>query len=221
MFWIGILIALVTTGMSAKKGLYDTWTLLFNVIIAVYLSFTLGPVIQDLMGIEGKSGEVFVMFGTAVISLTILYGISYVIFLSQFNVTFPKIIDLAGGGILGFLTGLLIWSFIAFLICVSPLGQSKMLGKIGFNSNSLQSNASYMKWWTEVIHGIVSTEHKEQRVHQKINDLIEDTKKNIKTVRKAVEPNESEQQKKEITIEEKKIRPVDLGPPPELNTDDI
>jgi len=220
MFWIGIILALAIAAIMAKKGLYETWTLLFNLIIAVYLALTLGPVLRQLLSIQGRGGDVFVMLGTAVICLTVLYGISYVIFLSQFRVTFPKILDVAGGGLLGFLTGLLIWSFVAFLVLASPLGGSRILGKIGFNSDSLRPSTAYMTWWTGIIEKIVSADAEQDTVEQTVEVLVENAGKAALTARTAPEPNEPKPAEP-IPTEEKKITPADLGPPPELNAEDI
>jgi hypothetical protein len=218
-FWIGIILALILAALTAKKGLYETWTLFFNVLIAVYLGLTLGPVLKGLLGIKG-GGEIFVMLGTAVISLTVLYLFSYVIFLSQFHVTFPKILDAVGGGLLGFLTGLLIWSFIAFLISVSPLSRYGAIKKIGFNSASIQSNTGYMKWWAGIIHGIVSADQKEESIDQTMLVLVENAEKAAQPAHAVVEPNEPAAPAETIRVE-KKIAPADLGPPPELNSEDI
>ena len=79
MFWTGIVLALLFAAVMAKRGLYETWTLFFNVVIAVYLGLTLGPVLKNLLGIEQRGVEVFVLFGTAVVSLTVLYLFSYII----------------------------------------------------------------------------------------------------------------------------------------------
>jgi len=216
MFWIGIILGLAVAGLMAKKGLYETWTLLFNLIIAVYLALTLGPVLRQLLSIQRRGGDVFVMLGTAVICLTVLYGISYVIFLSQFRVTFPKILDVAGGGLLGFLAGFLVWSFVAFLISVSPLGGSRILGKIGFNSDSLGRSTGYMTWWTGIIGKIVSADAERDTIEQTVDVLVENAGKAALSARTVPEPNESKPAEP-ATTEEKKITPADLGPPPELD----
>ncbi|MFA5422906.1 MAG: hypothetical protein WC374_03525, partial [Phycisphaerae bacterium] len=96
-FWLGIILAFIAAAYMAKKGLYEAWTLLFNSVIAVYLGIAAAPSIRDLLGVNSQAGNIFVIFATAAICLTILYLISYIIFLSQFNVNFPKPIDLAGG----------------------------------------------------------------------------------------------------------------------------
>jgi hypothetical protein len=219
-FWIGIVLSLSVAAAMAKKGLYETWTFLFNVVIAVYLGLTLGPVLGQLLGIEGRGSRAFVMLGAAVICLTVLYGISYVIFLSQFHVTFPKILDAAGGGLLGFAAGFLVWSFVTFLVSISPLGDSTILAKIGFNSESLRSNTNYMTWWTGIIEAVVSTQKKEIDLDQTVDALVKNAAKAARTAKTTAEPNEPKPAGP-ATVEEKTIKPADLGPPPELDSEDI
>lgn len=37
-FWIGLLVAIIFAAMAIKVGLYETWAMLFNIIISVYLA---------------------------------------------------------------------------------------------------------------------------------------------------------------------------------------
>jgi uncharacterized membrane protein required for colicin V production len=217
-FWTGTALALLLAAVMVKKGLYETWTLFFNIVIAVYLGLTLGPVLKNLLGIDKAGVEVLVLLGTAVVCLIVLYLFSYIIFLSQFHVTFPKLLDSAGGGLLGFLTGFLIYSFVVFLICVSPL--NPYAKKIGFNSTSIQSSTNYIQWWTGLLHHIVSADQKQESLDQTISTLIENADKNYQAKKVVVEQNEPAEPV-QTEVVEKKITPADLGPPPELESEDI
>ena len=217
-FWLGIILALAGAFLASKKGLYEMWSLLFNIIISVYLGLTFGPVMKGLMGIDFVGSEVLVIFGTAAVCLTVLYGASYIIFLSQFHVTFPKMLDMIGGGVLGFLTTLLAWSFIAFLICVSPLGQYNILNKVDFNSTSLSGTFSYMKWFPGIVHSMVAADQKQDSLEQKVAAMIEESNK-PRRKRTSPEPVKPVEPVKEEIIEEK-IKPSDLGPPPQLDFED-
>jgi hypothetical protein len=217
-FWTGTALALLLAAFMVKKGLYETWTLFFNVVIAVYLGLTLEPVLKNLLGINKAGVEVLVLLGTTMVCLIVLYLFSYIIFLSQFHVTFPKLLDSAGGGLLGFLTGFLIYSFVIFLIYISPL--NPYVKKIGFNSTSTKSNITYMKWWPGIIHSVVTAGQKRESVDQTISKLIENADKSHQVKKVVVEPNEpTEPVQKEVV--ERKITPADLGPPPELESEDI
>jgi hypothetical protein len=218
-YWTGIILGLVAAVVTAKKGLYEACTFLFNVVIAVYLALTLGPVLKGILAIQTPAGQVFVLFGTAVVSLTVLYALSYVIFLSQFQVKFPKLLDSAGGAMLGFLAGLLIWSFLAFLAWISPLNTKGFLAKIGLDRTAFQSNISYMNWWTERINAAVAVDRKAQIVEQTVALLADNAEKAATAPRKIAEPNQPKQHEK--PVEEQKPKPADLGPPPELDSRQI
>lgn len=211
-FWLGIILAFVAAACMAKKGLYEAWTLLLNTAIAVYLGITMAPAIKDLLGVGSPAGYIFTIFGTAVICLAILYFISYIIFLSQFNVTFPKPIDLAGGGLLGFLAVLLIWSFLAFLISVSPLSNNKLFKTLGFSQTAVQKNTGYMESWTHLVHSAVSTDQSQEYIEQTVTSLFDSVRDEPKAI---VEPNEPPKPKD--TEIEKRPEPVDPGPPPEID----
>lgn len=217
-FWIGTALALLFAAVMVKKGLYETWTLFFNVVIAVYLGIIFGPVLNNLMGIEQAGVEILVLLGTTSVFLTVLYLFSYIIFLSQFNVTFPKLLDSAGGGLFGFLTGLLIYSFVVFLIYISPL--NPYVKKIGFSNSSTKSSITYMKLWPGMIHSVVSAGRKQENFDQTVSTLIENAEKIHQAKKEIVEPNEPQKPAQTEAVE-KKPTPADLGPPPELESEDI
>ena len=41
--WLGILIAVLFALSARKMGFYHAWTMLFNIVIAVYLAIRIGP----------------------------------------------------------------------------------------------------------------------------------------------------------------------------------
>jgi hypothetical protein len=219
-FWLGIILALAAAFLASKKGLYESWSMLFNVIISVYLGLTAGPTMAKLMGATSVNGELLTIFGTAALCFIILYGASYVIFLSQFNVTFPKIFDIAGGGLTGFLAAFLAWSFIAFLICSCPAAQNSFISKMGFNKTKLSGTISYMQNFTGIVHSMVAADQEQSSLKDKIITMIEESEKARPKRTLKTEPEE-EIEPVEEEIVEKKITPSDLGPPPELDFEDI
>ena len=44
-FWIGILVAVLFAYSAIKLGFYHTWTMLFNLVIAVYVALRISPMI--------------------------------------------------------------------------------------------------------------------------------------------------------------------------------
>ena len=86
-FWIGIIIAAVCASYAAKKGFYESWVTLFNVVVSVYLAIYLRPVVADISGLGDKPYSHFVtVLGTGLLAFAVLYGISYTFFTGQFKV---------------------------------------------------------------------------------------------------------------------------------------
>lgn len=174
-FWISILAGGFFIWLAVRMGLYETWTLLFNVVISVYVAVFLTPVIIDTIPAAGDTpyGNALTLTALAVGTFLILHVISYTFLTSQFNVSFPKIFDNLGAGILGFLTGFLIWSFVALLISVTPIGQKDFLKDIGFGRKFEQTNGSYICWWCNLVNTAASSKDNRQRAQEAISSLLD------------------------------------------------
>jgi len=157
-FWIGILFGALFVYIAVKVGFYETWVLLFNLVISIYLAVFLRPVIEHFIPLASETmyGDALIMLAVAIGVFVLLYGISYVFFSSQFNVPVPRIFDVVGSGFLGFWAGLLIWSFVTILISVMPISQNSFLQSAGFTKQFQQTNVSYMSWWINKVNNLVS-----------------------------------------------------------------
>ena len=177
-FWAGVLVAAAFAWLAIKVGFYETWAFVFNILISVYLAIFLGPVLADILPAAGENicRTILTMTGTAIAAFLILHGISYIFFTSQFSTSFPKILDILGAGFLGFLAGLLVWSFASLLIFMTPISKSSFLKNIGFNNQFEQANISYIGFWCELVNRVVSTEANPYSTEEAINDAINKTK---------------------------------------------
>jgi uncharacterized membrane protein required for colicin V production len=191
-FWIGILISVIFAYFAIKKGFYETWTLGFNIIISIYLAVSLGPVISGIipMGTEVYN-KIITTLAIAAASFLILQGTSYILITSQFNVPFPKIIDVVGAGLLGFLIGLLVWSFVCLLIMTTPITKNTFVKKIGFDTQAQQANISYISWWCNTVNRAVSSRDSKQTAQQAIGWLLKSSEPKTKVRESGTpEPNE-------------------------------
>jgi len=137
------------------------------------------------------------MLAIAIASFAILHGLTYVFLTSQFSISFPKVFDVLGTGLLGFLAGFLVWSFLSFLICVTPLLENEIIKSVGFDidSPSQQTSISYMSWWCDLVGTFVSDEDSKHTTEQAVNELIEKTRKEAQAKRvKQAEPKEPAEQ---------------------------
>jgi hypothetical protein len=213
-----LLILILSLGLAAytaKKGLYEGWTVLFAVIISIYLGIKLSGTLTELLSLgDSDTAKTLTMLFTGLISFGVLYGLAFIIFLSQFEVSFPKIVDLSGGGITGFLASLLALSFIVFAISSSPIGQKKLFKSMGLDANKVRSSnlTGHMMWWSNRVDAIVGDGEIERQVASMFD------RASRKKEKREVKPEQVETVKESVVEE---IKPSDLGPPPELAFEDI
>ena len=192
-FWIGILAGGVFAWYAVKMGFYETWAMLFNIIISVYLAVFLGPLIPDVLpGVADTPwSNVLAMVSTAAAAFLILHCISYALITGQFSVSFPRIFNSLGTGLLGFLAGFLVWSSASLLIYITPVSDNKFVKEIGFGSQFQETNVSYMSWWCDLVHKAVASQDSEITSEEAISGLLDSAEKRWDKIGDdAAEPNE-------------------------------
>jgi len=194
-FWIGILFGCLFVWLAVKKGFYETWVLLFNVIIAVYLGVLLGPVIANIIPIAPKSAynNALCMMIPGLGAFLILYAISATLFTGQFSVPFTKTIDTFAAGFFGFLAGLLIWCFLSLLICITPISQNTFVSELDFAGGFKQTGAPYVSWWCNRVHSIVASKGSDVTSGEVISALLKDAEPKLPDGRiRPVQPTPSD-----------------------------
>jgi hypothetical protein len=173
-FWLGVLFAMVFAWFAFKIGFYETWALVFNIVVSVYLAIFAGPVILELVPAAGDTpyATILAMISTAVVAFLILEAISYSLITGRVGVTFPKVLDALGGPALGFAGGFLVWSFICLLICISPICGNKVIKAIGFGDEARQTTISNICWWCNAVHRFVAFEDAERTAEKEIDALL-------------------------------------------------
>jgi len=158
-FWAGILVAACFAYFTSKMGFYQTWAMVFNIVISVYVAIFLTPVIADAIpaATDTAYGYALILLAIVIGMLVTLQGITYAL-TGQFNVTFPKVFNSVGGGILGFLAGFLVWSFVAVAVSTTPVSTSSVGQTIGFGSKIEQTNVPYISWWCNLVNAIAASE---------------------------------------------------------------
>lgn len=192
----GILFGGFCVWFAIKIGFYETWSMLFNIVIAIYIAlFLAGPLVNFLPEETGNIPccDALVLLIIAVGSFLILHGITYILFTSQFNVPFPKIFDILFAGLLGFFGGFLVLSFAALIIFLTPFGKYAAI-----NKESVKNNMESAYWLFDEIHSIVSWPENELEscdvIEQLLNKSQPDTQ-NINTQQaepdKPIQPNDA------------------------------
>jgi hypothetical protein len=180
-FWLSILASGLFVWLAIRIGFFETWTMLFNIVISVYLALFLTPLLLDILPAAGGTsyGVALTLAATATGSFCILWGISYVFLTGQFRISFPKAFEILFSGLLGFLAGFLASSFICLAITVAPVSQNRLVSAIGFNSTSQQPNISYICWWCDLVHSVVSLPENKITSHQAVDQLFKRPKPEI------------------------------------------
>jgi hypothetical protein len=218
-FWIGILVGGTFAWLVIKLGFYQTWALVFNIIISIYLSLYLQPVIANIPAVgDTPYSNALTMIVIALASFMVLHGISYTFLTGQFNVSFPKVFDILGSGLLGFLAGFLVWSFLSLLIYITPVSQNTFVKGIGFKDEFQQTSISYISRFCNLVNAIVSQDN-ENSAEQTIDKLLNGAKS--KAQKKTPEKPEPVKPAKPKDVETGTTEQKQPGPPPEIDTGDI
>lgn len=113
-FWLAMIVAGVCAWNAVQIGFYNTWTMFFHLLLAVYMAIFIAPVmVSDVTAAVATSWDfAFTMMCIAIATLLIGYGIRFICLSGQFHVEFPKAFDTFVAGLVGFLAGFLVLSFI-------------------------------------------------------------------------------------------------------------
>lgn len=173
-FWTGILFGCLFVWVAVKKGFYETWILLFNIIIAVYLAVFLGPVIANIVPVAHGSpyNNALCLMIPGIGGFLILYAISSTLFTGQFSVPFTKTIDTFVAGFFGFLAGLLVWCFLSLLICITPISQNTFVSELDFAGGFQQTGAPYIEWWCDMVNSLVASKDSDVTSGEVISELM-------------------------------------------------
>ncbi len=154
-FWLAILVGVLFVWLTVRMGFYETWVLLFNIILSMYVAIFLAPKVVELAPTPGGAASYGTALSLSVLAggcFAVLQGLSYVFLTAQFNIPFPRVFDILLSGILGFLAGFLVLSFVALVLATTPLAENKMAEGIGLGRQSQQVNISCITRCCDLIH---------------------------------------------------------------------
>lgn len=196
---VGIIAGLIFAWVAIRIGLYVTWSVMFNLVVSIYIAISLGPIIADKLPLEGSFGAAVILVGLAAAVFAVLQGACYLFITSQYEMFFPKLFDSITSGIIGFLAGMLIVSFLSLPLGIMAQGLS---AKDSHKESSQLGNSACLGFWYNAMDSLVGTKENSQP-EKLIAELIKNTQKTkavkeaIKVVEtvEAVEPNEQEIEK--------------------------
>jgi len=168
MFWIAILAGALFVWLAVRLGFYETWVLLFNTVVSIYVSVFCTPILAELVPAPGGAASYHIalcMVALAGGCFALLQGLSYVFLTGQFHIPFPRLFDVLLSGVVGFLAGFLVLSFVALVLTTTPLAEHRIAGVFALAKQPQQAkgpqtqsialgnpNLSCLAWCCDVVH---------------------------------------------------------------------
>jgi len=174
-FWIAILAGGLFAWLAVRMGFYETWILLFNVVVSMYVGIFLAPAVVELTPATGGLASYGTALSMVVLAggcFAILQGLSFVFLTGQFNIPFPRLLDIVLSGLLGFVAGFLALSFLALIVTASPLTERKLVGTLGFDRQSQKTNIACVAWCCDRVHALTRFEADASATQAAIDRLL-------------------------------------------------
>jgi hypothetical protein len=174
LFWMAVLTGALFAWIAVEIGFYATWIMLFNLVLSAYVAIFLSPVIIANIPAATSTpyGYALILISTASATLLIAYGICYACLSGELRAEFPRVFDNIAAGLLGFLSGFLVWSFVSFSVCLTPLTEISAFKTLGFEGPSQTTNTSYLCWWCDLVHAAVASSDTELTSEEAVSMLL-------------------------------------------------
>ena len=158
-FWLAVFMGAMFVAIAVEWGFVGSWIMFFHMILAVYLAIFLTPVLVDAIPSIAATnwGYAMAAVSIAIATSAVGYGICHVGLGGEMGVGFPVAFDTLGAGLLGFMTGFLLSSFLTFPVCLTPWSQSDFCKRNGFDVDSQQANIAYLCHCCDVLHSVVAS----------------------------------------------------------------
>jgi uncharacterized membrane protein required for colicin V production len=126
--WLLILIGLATAFVGLKKGFFFMFATQFLMMFAAYIAVLTTPMLLSVSpGYETNGyyagGSVIVLF---FLIFSVLEGFGWYFFLRDREDYFPKMLEKAGGVLVGFLCGYVFFCVLLLAFCIMPCSRGKV-----------------------------------------------------------------------------------------------
>jgi hypothetical protein len=176
LFLVGMLIAVLFALSAKKMGFYHAWTMLFNLLIAVYLAIRVGPFVEEFFppSIDGKYSTVLALLATGTGAFLIMQVVAYILMVGQLEVTFPRVVSIFGSAFFGFLAGFLVWSFAMFAFYTTPFSQSRSVKELHIDTTPFQETKmqSYLVGWCNFVDMFIKSGDNPPSAKQAMIDMM-------------------------------------------------
>jgi hypothetical protein len=175
-FWIAILSGVLFVWLAVRLAFCETWVLFFNVIVSIYVSIFLTPLLAELVPPPGGPPGYHVALCMIVLAggcFAVLQGLSFVFLTGQYRIPCPRVFDVVLAGGIGFVTGFLVLSFAGLVLTVSPLASHKVIGIFSLGEQSEQANLFCITRCCDAIHSFVGPAQDDSATLAAIQKLLD------------------------------------------------
>jgi hypothetical protein len=175
-FWIAILSGALFVWLAVRMGFYETWALLFNVIVSIYVSIFLAPLLVEWVPAADGAASCHTALGMIALAggcFAVLQGLSFVFLTGQFHIPFPRVFDIFLSGLLGFAAGFLVLSFAALVLTTTPLSRHRILGVLGLGNQPRQANLVFIARSCDLIHSFAGFDGSDNTTQAALQRLLE------------------------------------------------
>jgi hypothetical protein len=125
LFWLCLIIGCLFAWLGFKKELFVMITMLFNLMIGIYVGVLATPKILNMNPEYGQSGyyAAGTVFFLAIIIFAVLQLIALLYLFRDVLEYFPKLIEQIGGAFCGFLFGYFLLGLATISICIMPFSK--------------------------------------------------------------------------------------------------
>ena len=174
--WIAVLAGAIFAWGAVQVGFYASWIMFFNLALAAYVGLFLAPVIVTSIPAATAAtygyGYGLVLLSVAIATLLISYGICYAVLSGELRYELPKMFDNVGAGLLGFLAGFLVLSFVGFAVSLTPVAQMDAVKTLGLEAKSQEANTSYVYWCCDRFHKILASSRSQLRNSKAAGNML-------------------------------------------------
>ncbi|NLH15810.1 MAG: hypothetical protein GX455_04460 [Phycisphaerae bacterium] len=125
LFWLAIILGLGMAVWGRKRGLFVLWQCLMNSAMAIYVAVMLTPRLVGMLPEIGQTPyhHTTAMFGLGLILFLAMQTLSATLLSGFGEVRFPAIFDGFVAAVVGFVTGYIATSFLAFTLYAMPFAE--------------------------------------------------------------------------------------------------
>jgi hypothetical protein len=187
-FWIAILVGCITLYLATRMGFFDTLVLSFNILTSIYVGIYSACTLIDTVPATANfvCGVAITVSAISLICFLSLSGLSYVLLTGQFKVSFPKAFDVLLAGLLGCCTGVLLVSYLVFILSIlPPLKTVPCLDKA-----NTKANIALLCLYCDQVQGLVAPRDNVQRTQNVLAQIKQHSQENVPSSNVEIDPNQ-------------------------------